>query len=77
MISVDFSQPSTWRGIAMAGAGFAGLWYLLPEINAIYEAVTNEQLQFHGKKIETLAMAIGLAGQTISGLVGVLFNDKP
>lgn len=77
MISVDFSQPSTWRGIAMAGAGIAGGWYMLPEIQSLSSASTPDQVQFFLSKTTALATAIGLFGQTVSGLIGILFNDKP
>lgn len=76
MIQIDFSQPSTWRGSAMTLAGAAGLWYIAPEIQALSQATTADQVQFFLSKTTALATAIGLAGQTASGLVGVLFSDK-
>ncbi len=77
MIKIDISQPSTWRGAVMAVAGFAGLWYIAPEISALSKATTAEQVGFFLSKASALATAIGLAGQTMSGLIGLLFIDKP
>lgn len=75
MIAIDMKEPSTWRGIAMSIAGAAGLWYIAPEIGALSKATTADQVQFFLSKATALATAIGLAGQTASGLIGILFSD--
>ncbi|MBK7544098.1 MAG: hypothetical protein IPI57_20670 [Candidatus Competibacteraceae bacterium] len=76
MISVDFTQPSTWRGVVMAVTGIAGLYYIGPEISALSASSTPDQVQFFLSKTTALASAIGLAGQTASGLIGTIFSDK-
>jgi hypothetical protein len=76
MISVDFTQPSTWRGIVMAASGVVGLYFIGPEIAALSASSTPDQVQFFLSKTTALASAIGLAGQTASGLIGTIFNDK-
>lgn len=76
MIQIDINQPSTWRGAVMTLAGAAGLWYIAPEISALSKATTAEQVGFFLSKASALATAIGLAGQTASGLIGILFSDK-
>lgn len=76
MIQIDINQPSTWRGAAMTLAGAAGLWYIAPEISALSQATTADQVQFFLGKATALATAIGLAGQTASGFIGILFSDK-
>jgi hypothetical protein len=76
MIFIDFLQPSTWRGIVMAASGIAGLYFIVPEIMALSASSTPEQVQFFLSKTTALASAIGLAGQTASGLIGTIFSDK-
>lgn len=76
MINIDITQPSTWRGTVMALAGGAGLWYISPEIAALAAATTTDQVQFHLSKATALATAIGLSGQTASGVIGMIFSDK-
>lgn len=76
MISIDLKERSTWRGIAMAIAGGFGLYYIGPEISALSTATTTEQVQFLALKSTAIATAIGLAGQTASGLIGIIFSDK-
>lgn len=61
----------------MAWAGAAGLWYISPEISALAKATTADQVQFFLGKATALATAIGLVGQTASGLIGILFDDNP
>lgn len=60
----------------MAGAGIAGGWYMLPEIQSLSSASTPDQVQFFLSKTTALATAISLFGQTVSGLIGILFSDK-
>lgn len=76
MIFVDFTQPSTWRGIVMVASGIAGLYFIGPEIVALSASSTPDQVQFFLSKATALASAIGLAGQTASGLIGTIFSDK-
>ena len=76
MVKINFSQPSTWRGIVMALAGCAGLYLMAPEIAALSASSTIEQVQFFLAKTTALATGIGLVGQTISGLIGTIFSDK-
>ncbi len=76
MIQIDILQPSTWRGSVMTLAGAAGIWYIAPEIQALSHATTTDQVQFLLSKTTAMATAIGLAGQTASGLIGILFSDK-
>jgi hypothetical protein len=76
MIQIELSQPSTWRGVFMAMAGLSGLWYIAPEISALSKAATPEQVQFFLGKATALATAIGLAGQTASGMIGIIFSDN-
>lgn len=76
MIAIDLKERSTWRGIATAIAGSAGLYYIGPEVAALSAATTTEQVQFIALKSTAIATAIGLAGQTASGLIGVIFSDK-
>lgn len=76
MIKVDFSERSTWRGVTMIVAGLAGLYLIGPEIVAISKTTDSAQLQFVLSKVTALATAIGLAGQTASGLIGIIFSDK-
>lgn len=76
MITIDLSERSTWRGAAMAVAGAGGLYLIIPEILQISHAASSEQLEFALAKVTALASAIGLAGQTASGLIGVMFSDN-
>ncbi len=76
MISVDFRECSTWRGVVMAVTGLTALGLILPIIYYMYGATTTEHLQFLALKSTTIGAAIGLAGSTISGLIGVIFSDK-
>lgn len=76
MITIDLSERSTWRGAAMAVAGAGGLYLIIPEILQISHAASSAQLEFALAKVTALASAIGLAGQTASGLIGVMFSDK-
>lgn len=76
MITIDLSERSTWRGAAMVAAGAGGLWLIVPEILAISHAASSTQLEFALSKVTALATAIGLAGQTASGLIGVMFSDQ-
>lgn len=76
MISVDFRERSTWRGIVMVVTGLTALGFILPIIYYMYGATTIEHLQFLALKSTTIGAAIGLTGSTISGLIGVIFSDK-
>lgn len=76
MITIDLSERSTWRGAAMAVAGAGGLYLIVPEIMAISQAESSAQLGFALEKVTALASGIGLAGQTVSGLIGVMFSDQ-
>lgn len=76
MITIDLSERSTWRGAAMAVAGAGGLYLIIPEILEISHAASSAQLEFALAKVTALASAIGLAGQTASGLIGIMFSDK-
>jgi hypothetical protein len=76
MITIDLSERSTWRGAVMAVAGAGGLYLIIPEIMAISQAESSAQLGFALEKVTALASGIGLAGQTASGLIGMLFGDK-
>lgn len=76
MISIDLKERSTWRGIAMVIAGGFGMYYIGPEIAALSAATTTEQVQFLTLKSTAVATAVGLAGQTVSGLIGIIFSDK-
>jgi hypothetical protein len=76
VITIDLSERSTWRGAAMAVAGAGGLYLIIPEILQISHAASSAQLEFALAKVTALASAIGLAGQTASGLIGVMFSDK-
>ena len=76
MISIDMKERSTWRGIAMVIAGGFGMYYIGPEIAALSAATTTEQVQFLTLKSTAVATAVGLAGQTVSGLIGIIFSDK-
>lgn len=76
MISIDLKERSTWRGIAMVIAGGFGMYYIGPEIAALSAATTAEQVQFLTLKSTAVATAVGLAGQTVSGLIGIIFSDK-
>ena len=76
MISINLSERSTWRGAAMAAAGAGGLYLIIPEIVAISQAASSAQLEFSLAKVTALASAVGLAGQTASGLIGVMFSDN-
>lgn len=58
----------------VAGAG--GLYLIVPEILAISHAESSAQIGFAIEKVTALASGIGLAGQTASGLIGMLFGDK-
>lgn len=76
MIQIDFSEPSTWRGLIDIVCGGIGIYMLVPIVFAMMDANTTEQLQFLAFKSVTIASAIGLTGQTIRGFVGTLFSDK-
>jgi hypothetical protein len=76
MITIDLSERSTWRGAIMAVAGAGGLYLIIPEILAISQAESSAQIGFAVEKVTALASGIGLAGQTASGLIGMLFGDK-
>ena len=76
MLSVDLSQPSTWRGVAMLLAGAIATWLIAPEIAAIRVAIDLEQVQFASTKALALGTACSALGQIASGLIGVLFSDK-
>lgn len=76
MISIDIKERSTWRGIVMAVTGLLALGFLLPIIVEMFDATTTEHLQFLGLKSTIIGAAIGLTGQTVSGLIGIIFNDK-
>lgn len=76
MISIDIKERSTWRGIVMAITGLLALGFLLPIIVEMFDATTTEHLQFLGLKSTIIGAAIGLTGQTVSGLIGLIFSDK-
>lgn len=76
MISIDIKERSTWRGIVMAVTGLLALGFLLPIIVEMFDATTTEHLQFLGLKSTIIGAAIGLTGQTVSGLIGIIFSDK-
>lgn len=76
MISVDFKERSTWRGVVMSVTGLFALSLTLPIIVEMFNATTTEHLQFLGLKSTIIGAAIGLTGQTVSGLIGIIFNDK-
>lgn len=76
MITIDLSDGSTWRGAVMAATGAVGLYLIIPEIIAISNAESSAQIGFALEKVTALASGIGLAGQTASGLIGMLFSDK-
>lgn len=76
MISIDIKERSTWRGIVMAITGLLALGFLLPIIVEMFDATTTEHLQFLGLKSTIIGTAIGLTGQTVSGLIGLIFSDK-
>lgn len=76
MISVDFRERSTWRGIVMAVTGLLALGLISPIIVEMFNATTTEHLQFLGLKSTIIGAAIGLTGQTASGLIGIVFSDK-
>ena len=71
MITIDLSDGSTWRGAVMAATGAVGLYLI-----AISNAESSAQIGFALEKVTALASGIGLAGQTASGLIGMLFSDK-
>ena len=78
-----FGIRSSWlqhkidRDKAERAAGAGGLYLIIPEIVAISQAASSAQLEFSLAKVTALASAVGLAGQTASGLIGVMFSDKP
>lgn len=76
MVSIDFKERSTWRGIIMAITGLLALSLILPIIVEMFNATTTEHLQFLGLKSTIIGAAIGLTGQTVSGLIGLIFSDK-
>lgn len=76
MFSINLSERSTWRGIVMAITGLFALGLITPIIFDMFEATTTEHLQFLGLKSTIIGAAIGLAGQTVSGLIGIVFGDK-
>lgn len=77
MISINLSERSTWRGIVMAITGLFALGFIVPIIFEMLESTTNEHLQFLALKSTIIGSAIGLIGSTLSGLIGILFADKP
>lgn len=65
MMKINWKQPSTLRGIAMFAASILA---------------TILQVQGYGDHtadINTATEAIITAGMAISGLIGILTNDKP
>lgn len=76
MISIDIKERSTWRGIVMVVTGLSALGFLSPIIVEMFNATTTEHLQFLGLKSTIIGAAIGLTGQTVSGLIGIIFSDK-
>lgn len=76
MISIDIKERSTWRGIVMALTGLIALGCLAPTIFEMFGATSQEHLQLLILKSTAITSAIGLAGQTASGLIGTLFTDK-
>lgn len=76
MISIDIKERSTWRGAVMAVTGLFALGFLAPTIFEMFGATSQEHLQLLILKSTAIASAIGLAGQTASGLIGTLFSDK-
>lgn len=76
MISIDIKERSTWRGIIMVVTGIIALGFLAPIIFEMFNATSQEHLQLLIMKSTAIASAIGLIGQTVSGLIGTLFADK-
>lgn len=77
MISINLSERSTWRGIVMAITSLFALGFIVPIIFSMFDATTTEHLQFLALKSTIIGSAIGLTGSTLSGLIGILFADKP
>ena len=77
MISINLSERSTWRGIVMAITGLFALGFIVPIILSMFDATTTEHLQFLALKSTVIGSAISLTGSTLSGLIGILFADKP
>lgn len=76
MIKIDWSEKSTWRGAAMFVAGTIGFVLLVPVVIEIFNATSSEQVKFALEKSTAIAGACMSVGQTVSGLIGIIFSDK-
>jgi drug/metabolite transporter (DMT)-like permease len=72
---INWSQPSTWRGVVMGLCGVVALGLGLPVIRELLAATSVDQISMAAAKGAALASLFSVIGQSVSGLIGTLFSD--